>query len=45
MLPLLGFCVDKRVPCMVTPLMRGGSLDDRLLLYPAARLRLRRLGF
>ena len=34
-LPLLGFCGDRRAPCMVTPLMRGGSLDDRLLLSPA----------
>ena len=42
-LPLLGFCGDTRLPCMLTPLMRGGSLGDRLLLTPASHLRLRRL--
>ena len=45
MLPLLGFCGDKSAPCMATPLMRGGSLDDQLLRSPAVRERLRRLGF
>ena len=45
MLPLLGSCGNRRAPCMVTPLMRCGSLDDRLLLSPAAGQRLRRLGF
>ncbi len=35
-LPLLGFCGDKCAPCMVTPLMCGGSLDNRLLRSPAA---------
>ena len=44
-LPLLGFCGDTRTPCMVTPLMRGGSLDDRLLPSPGAGQRLLRLGF
>jgi hypothetical protein len=44
-LPLLCFCGDARAPCMVTPLMRGGSLDDRLLPSPGARQRLLRLGF
>ncbi len=44
-LPLLGFCGEARAPCIVTPLMRGGSLDDQLLLTPAARPRLWRLGF
>ena len=43
-LPLLGYCAEEKAVCMVTPLMRGGSLDDRLLLTPAARARLRRLG-
>ncbi len=44
-LPLLGFCGDRRAPCMITPLMRGGSLDDRLLPSPASSQRLMRLGF
>jgi len=44
-LPLLGYCDDARVPCMITPLMCGGSLDDRLLLSGGAHERLRRLGF
>jgi serine/threonine protein kinase/tetratricopeptide (TPR) repeat protein len=44
-LPLLGFCGDRRAPCMITPLMRGGSLDDRLLRSPASSQRLVRLGF
>jgi len=44
-LPLLGYCDDARAPCMVTPLMRGGSLDDRLLLAGGALERLRRLRF
>ena len=43
-LPLLGYCAEEKAVCMVTPLMRGGSLDDRLLLTPAARARLQRLG-
>jgi len=41
---LLGYCDDARAPCMLTPLMRGGSLDDRLLLAGGALERLRRLG-
>jgi len=44
-LPLLGYCDDERAPCMITPLMHGGSLDDRLLLSAGALERLRRLGF
>jgi len=44
-LPLLGYCDDARAPCMITPLMHGGSLDDRLLLSDSAFERLRRLGF
>jgi len=44
-LPLLGYCDDARAPCMITPLMHGGSLDDRLLLSAGALERLRRLGF
>jgi len=42
---LLGYCDDARAPCMITPLMRGGSLDDRLQLLDSAFERLRRLGF
>jgi len=44
-LPLLGYCEDARAACMITPLMHGGSLDDRLLLSDSAFERLRRLGF
>jgi len=44
-LRLLGYCDDARAPCMITPLMHGGSLDDRLLLSASALERLRRLGF
>jgi len=44
-LPLLGYCYDARAPCMITPLMHGGSLDDRLQLSGGARVRLHRLGF
>jgi len=44
-LSLLGYCDDARAPCMITPLMQGGSLDDRLLLSDGAFERLRRLGF
>ena len=44
-LPLLGYCDDARAPCMITPLLHGGSLDDRLLLSDSAFERLRRLGF
>ena len=44
-LPLLGYCDDARAPCMITPLMHGGSLDDRLLLSDGALERLHRLGF
>jgi len=44
-LTLLGYCDDARGPCMITPLMHGGSLDDRLLLLGGALERLRRLNF
>ena len=44
-LPLLGYCDDARAPCMIAPLMHGGSLDDRLLLSDGALERLHRLGF
>tara|TARA_B110001452_G_scaffold228825_1_gene204444 strand:+ start:99 stop:944 length:846 start_codon:yes stop_codon:yes gene_type:complete len=42
-LPLLGFCVHPRSPCLVYPLMCGGNLDDRIMLSPEARARLRPL--
>ena len=29
LLPLLGFCLDPEAPCLVYPLMEGGSLEDR----------------
>ena len=44
-LPLLGYREGARAACMTTPLMHGGSLDDRLLLSDGALERLRRLGF
>jgi hypothetical protein len=40
LLPLLGFCLDARAPCLVYPLMEGGNLEDRLLLTPEALRRL-----
>ena len=42
-LPLLGFCVHPRSPCLVYPLMCGGNLDDRIMLSAEARSRLRAL--
>ncbi|EOD35261.1 hypothetical protein EMIHUDRAFT_455348 [Emiliania huxleyi CCMP1516] len=41
-LPLLGYCGAPRAACIVTALMRGGSLDDHLLLSPDARARLQK---
>ena len=43
-LPLLGYCGAPRAACIVTALMRGGSLDDHLLLSPDARARLQKRG-
>ena len=43
-LPLLGFCFDAPL-CLVSPLCRGGNLEDRLFDTPAARARLGMLGF
>ena len=34
LLPLLGFCMDPSAPCLVFPLMPGGSLQTRLDLAP-----------
>jgi serine/threonine protein kinase len=42
LLVLLGFSADKGL-CLVTPLMRGGSLSDRLVLDAPARSRLAKL--
>ena len=44
LLPLLAVALDGDSPCLVFPLMEGGSLEDRLLLTSAARERLRVLG-
>ena len=30
LLPLLGYCLSEEGPCLVSPLMRGGSLGMRL---------------
>ena len=30
LLPLLGYCLSKDGPCLISPLMRGGSLGIRL---------------
>ena len=49
LLPLIGFSADEGVQhehagvCLVMPLMKGGSLEDRLFLDPSARRRLGRL--
>lgn len=40
LLPLLGYCLDRRAICLVYPLMAGGNLDDRLRCTAEARKRL-----
>ncbi|EOD25027.1 hypothetical protein EMIHUDRAFT_53741, partial [Emiliania huxleyi CCMP1516] len=45
LLPLLGVCLAPARACLVYPLCRGGSLEDRLYRAPAALQRLRMLGF
>ena len=30
LLPLLGYCLDRRAPCLVYPLMTGGDLEERI---------------
>jgi hypothetical protein len=30
LLPLLGYCLDRRAPCLVYPLLEGGDLEARL---------------
>jgi serine/threonine protein kinase len=41
--PLLGFAADTGGVCLVTPLMKGGSLEDRLIQDVTARQRLSKL--
>ena len=43
-LRLWAYCDDPRAPCLVTPLMRGGNLEDRLMPTAAGRQRLAQLG-
>jgi serine/threonine protein kinase len=49
LLPLIGFSADQGIHrehagvCLVMPLMKGGSLEDRLFLDTSARRRLGRL--
>merc|ERR1712091_46829 len=45
LLPLLGVYLAPARACLVYPLCRGGSLEDRLYRAPAALQRLRMLGF
>uniref|UniRef100_A0A0D3K468 Protein kinase domain-containing protein n=1 Tax=Emiliania huxleyi (strain CCMP1516) TaxID=280463 RepID=A0A0D3K468_EMIH1 len=45
LLPLLGACLAPERTCLVYPLCRGGSLEDRLYRTPAALQRLHMLGF
>ncbi|EOD36525.1 hypothetical protein EMIHUDRAFT_226294, partial [Emiliania huxleyi CCMP1516] len=45
LLPLLGVCLAPARACLVYPLCRGGSLEDRIYRTPAALQRLRMLGF
>ena len=46
LLPLLGHCLDLEAPCLVFPLMRGGSLEHRLRpTDEESRRCLGRLGF
>ena len=43
-LPLLGYCLQPPSPCLVFPLMSGGTLEDRILLTEPGKGRLRALG-
>ena len=36
LLPLLGFCLDKRARCLVYPLMVGGNLEDAIMRTPGS---------
>jgi interleukin-1 receptor-associated kinase 1 len=44
LLPLLGYYLEHEAPCLVFPLMRGGSFADRLWPQEADSEHLRRLG-
>jgi interleukin-1 receptor-associated kinase 1 len=44
LLPLLGYYLEHEAPCLVFPLMRGGSFADRLWPKEADSEHLRRLG-
>ena len=44
LLPLLGFCSDVEAPCLLFPLMTGGSLEQRLFPSDSNLRDLRRLG-
>ena len=45
LLPLLGHCLAREAPCLVFPLVRGGSLQSRLHPQGEHWLHLQRLGF
>ena len=44
LLPLLGYCLSEAAPCLISPLMCGGSLKIRLRLAEADPEQLRLLG-
>ncbi|EOD26147.1 hypothetical protein EMIHUDRAFT_443476 [Emiliania huxleyi CCMP1516] len=44
LLPLLGYCLSPDGICLLSPLMRGGSLEARLRISDPDRAALRRLG-
>jgi len=44
LLPLVGVCWSLEAPCLLFPLMRGGSFEMRLRLDAEAETRLQRLG-
>ena len=44
LLPLLGYCLSEAAPCLISPLMRGGSLKIRLRPAEADPEQLRLLG-
>jgi hypothetical protein len=43
-MPLLAYCLELTVPCLVFPLMVGGSLQTRLDLKPRGIAYLRAMG-
>eukprot|EP00326_Haptolina_ericina_P037276 CAMPEP_0181237446 /NCGR_PEP_ID=MMETSP1096-20121128/38764_1 /TAXON_ID=156174 ORGANISM="Chrysochromulina ericina, Strain CCMP281" /NCGR_SAMPLE_ID=MMETSP1096 /ASSEMBLY_ACC=CAM_ASM_000453 /LENGTH=715 /DNA_ID=CAMNT_0023332795 /DNA_START=24 /DNA_END=2171 /DNA_ORIENTATION=+ len=45
LLPLLGYCLEGSMRCLVFPLMAGGCLEDRLIPSADGERRLRKLGF